>query len=89
MSRTHRRTDSRLPVNGEGSVGETMLERLARARTLPKRWPNATMRRPSDGDVESMLWGAISNLATDGCPVEPDGMCPHDHPSWLLRLGHV
>jgi hypothetical protein len=25
--------------------------------------------------------------ATDGCWVEPDGVCPHGHPSWLLKLG--
>jgi hypothetical protein len=24
-----------------------------------------------------------------GCWVEPDGMCPHDNPSWLLKLGFI
>lgn len=24
--------------------------------------------------------------ATDGCVVEPDGVCPHGHQSWLLEL---
>ncbi len=27
--------------------------------------------------------------ATDGCWVEPDGTCPHGHPSWLRKLGLV
>ena len=27
--------------------------------------------------------------ATDGCIVEPDGICPHGHPSWLLRIGII
>ncbi len=27
--------------------------------------------------------------ATDGCPVEPDGYCPHGHPSWLIKLGYL
>ena len=27
--------------------------------------------------------------ATDGCWVEPDGTCPHGHPSWLLKLGYI
>ena len=27
--------------------------------------------------------------ATDGCIVEPDGTCPHGHPSWLLKLGLI
>jgi hypothetical protein len=24
--------------------------------------------------------------ATDGCTVEPDGVCPHGCPSWLIHL---
>lgn len=27
--------------------------------------------------------------ATDGCWVEPDGICPHGHQSWLLLIGMV
>jgi hypothetical protein len=27
--------------------------------------------------------------ALDGCPVEPDGICPHGHPSWLRYLGLI
>lgn len=27
--------------------------------------------------------------ATDGCRVEPDGKCPHGHPSWLVKLGYL
>ena len=27
--------------------------------------------------------------ATDGCWVEPDGVCPHGYPSWLLQLGYI
>lgn len=27
--------------------------------------------------------------ATDGCKVEPDGVCPHGKPSWLLELGLI
>lgn len=27
--------------------------------------------------------------ATDGCKVEPDGICQHGHKSWLLQLGFV
>jgi len=49
-------------------------------------WPKPTTEEPTmellldwfmDGDCE----------ATDGCIVEPDGVCPHGHPSWLLKLG--
>ena len=27
--------------------------------------------------------------ATDGCWVEPDGICPHGCESWLLALGLI
>ena len=27
--------------------------------------------------------------ATDGCWVEPDDICEHGHPSWLLHLGMI
>ena len=27
--------------------------------------------------------------ATDGCRVEPDGVCPHGYPSWLLAKGLI
>ena len=27
--------------------------------------------------------------ATDGCHVEPDGVCPHGCESWLLVLGLI
>lgn len=27
--------------------------------------------------------------ATDGCKVEPDGVCPHGKESWLLVLGWI
>jgi len=27
--------------------------------------------------------------ATDGCKIEPDGVCIHGHPSWLLAMGVI
>ena len=27
--------------------------------------------------------------ATDGCPVELDGHCPHGKPSWIIVLGLI
>lgn len=26
---------------------------------------------------------------TNGCRIEPDGTCPHQHQSWLLVLGFI
>ncbi len=31
--------------------------------------------------------GVVSTPCPDGCQVEPDGECPHGHPSWLVILG--
>lgn len=50
------------------------------------RWPDPTTDQP---DMETLLaWFMDGDCeATDGCIVEPDGVCPHGHPSWLLKLG--
>jgi len=42
----------------------------------------ATMAMP---DIEE-LWDSVVP-ATDGCEVEPDGVCEHGHNSWLKVLG--
>lgn len=47
-----------------------------------------TKRAPSERRLERWAYDGIA-LATDGCRVEPDGMCPHSHASWLLYLGYV
>lgn len=52
------------------------------------RWPEPTTERP---DIETLEeWDSGGGCeATDGCWVEPDGVCEHGHPSWLLRLGYI
>ena len=38
------------------------------------------------------LWvseGICPAVCEDGCQVEPDGMCPHGHPSALIVLGMI
>lgn len=52
------------------------------------RWPEPTTERP---DIETLEeWHSDGGCeATDGCWVEPDGVCEHGHPSWLLRLGYI
>ncbi len=50
------------------------------------RWPEPTDNPPDNDDLDE--WQAEGYaLATDGCPVEWDGQCPHGHPSWLLVMG--
>lgn len=46
---------------------------------------------PEPPDLETLLaWEEEGGCeATDGCWVEPDGVCSHGHPSWLLELGLI
>ena len=52
------------------------------------RWPQPTQSAPDihvlgDWEMEG------GSEATDGCWVEPDGICEHGHPSWLLIMGLI
>ena len=42
-------------------------------------------------DLETLMaWEAEGYCETlDGCVVEPDGVCEHGCPSWLLELGLI
>ena len=42
-------------------------------------------------DIEELEGGMDDGgcEATDGCWVEPDGVCEHGHQSWLLRMGLI
>jgi len=51
-------------------------------------YPEPTIEEPSIEELEEMVFDSICE-ATDGCTVEPDGTCPHGHPSWLLYLGLI
>jgi len=51
-------------------------------------WPKPTEDEPSVDTI--MEWMDESGCeATDGCWVEPDGVCQHGYPSWLLYLGLI
>jgi hypothetical protein len=49
------------------------------------KWPKPTHPRPTWEEMEEESEDCYAT-ATDGCTVEPDGVCEHGHPSWLLRL---
>ena len=49
-------------------------------------YPAPTVPEPGFVALAGYLFNACAE-ATDGCRVEPDGTCAHDHPSWLRRLG--
>ncbi len=47
-----------------------------------------TVPEPTLEQVQFWILDGLAE-ATDGCEVEPDGLCPHGHKSWLLHLGYV
>lgn len=51
-------------------------------------WPEPETEEPDEDQLEEWVFDSVCD-ATDGCTVEPDGMCEHGHPSWLLRLGLI
>lgn len=52
-------------------------------------WPEPTASEPDFETLEIWMIEDSGCEATDGCWVEPDGMCPHGHPSWFLVLGLI
>ncbi len=52
---------------------------------MTRTWSRGT---PSVDQLEEWL-EAGGCEALDGCWVEPDGVCPHGSPSWLLHLGLI
>ena len=65
---------------------EEATENNAQSTKAGNQWPEPTTDEP---DLEAIADWMVDSVceATDGCIVEPDGICPHGHPSWLLRLG--
>ena len=52
-------------------------------------WPEPTTEAPDLETIEEWMWEDGGCEATDGCWLEPDGVCPHGHPSWLLVMGLI
>jgi len=52
------------------------------------KWPTPTTDIPDDDELQEMVSDGYCE-ATDGCEVESDGVCPHGHPSWILRMGLI
>ncbi len=51
-------------------------------------YPEPLDEEPSAEDLELWMYEG-GCYATDGCWVEPDGVCEHGYPSWLLYLGLI
>ena len=52
----------------------------------PSTWPEPTEPQPDQETLEEWMYEDGGCEATDSCWVEPDGICQHGHPSWLLVL---
>jgi hypothetical protein len=57
--------------------------------TTTPQYPLPTRKQPSMARLLRLMEAEGLVPATDGCHVEPDGSCPHGHPSWLVRLGLI
>lgn len=66
---------------------EVTLE-LLRAKYPSSDWIKVKGNRPSFRQLEKWTFDSVCK-ATDGCRIEPDGVCQHGHPSWLLALGLI
>jgi hypothetical protein len=54
---------------------------------LRESWPKPKRKEPSIKTIEKWVMDLEMPKATDGCEIEPDGVCQHGYPSWLLYLG--
>ena len=61
---------------------------VTHAPDIGLRWPDPIVPEPEFLTLAQFLFEAIAE-ATDGCPVEPYGVCTRSHPSWLRRLGVI
>jgi len=43
---------------------------------------------PSKKSLKKWISTGVAK-SVDGCSVEPDGVCPHGYPSWLIVLGYL
>ncbi len=56
---------------------------------MSKKYPKPKVSEPSLDLLEEWFFARGGCEATDGCWVEPGGVCPHGYPSWLLQLGYI
>lgn len=58
-------------------------------KTIWEKEPKAARTgRPTMDELEHWVMEGYAE-ATDGCEVEPDGICPHGKESWLISMGFI
>lgn len=60
---------------------------MCELENMTKAWPVPTVEPPTQKVIAEWMFDLGEVEATDGCVVEPDGVCRHGHPSWLLVFG--
>lgn len=86
------RLSKKRPLSPSRTESMTLLLAKAIGRAqgmLAPKWPEPTEDEPDLETLEEWMNEDGGCEATDGCWVEPDGVCSHGHPSWLLRLGLI
>jgi len=82
--------DTPLRMVQPGQLARILYEAIAQVQAMQApKWPEPTTDEPELEELESWMIDDGGCEATDGCWVEPDGTCPHGHPSWLIRLGLI
>jgi hypothetical protein len=96
LQRTHRLLQTGWTLDAPASETSVQVELLLEEALSDvrkvlgiKKWPEPTVEWPDWETLEAWLWDDGGCEATDGCWVEPDGVCPHGHPAWFLRLGLI
>lgn len=82
------RVNTYLEMATMGSYEDLLEVSLKYFPSLEFETESAPTMQPTFEELKEMLIDGIC-LATDGCKVEPDGRCPHGHPSWLIKLGLI
>lgn len=64
------------------------------SKTSAGQCPPPTIEEPDEDDLLRQLMDAVTDEessfeTSDGCMVEPDGTCPHGHPTWLRRAHYI
>jgi len=52
------------------------------------KYPEPTTDEPRIAKLELWVQEGMCE-STDGCRVELDGVCEHEHPSWMLKLNLI
>ena len=63
---------------------------------MKNKWPEPEVDRPTEEELVELMRASLFDESPynptscgEYCEVEPDGVCPHGHPSWIMRAGMI